>query len=120
AYHALDESTRTLPIRVQVPNPEDELHPGMFVDVLILNEDSQPVLAVPETAVLRSADGDWQVFVVAGEDGDEFEPVEVTVESTTAGFAVIDGVAPGTRVVTEGGFFLQSEYAKSGFSIHNH
>ncbi len=120
AYHALDESTRTLPVRVQVPNPEDELHPGMFVDVLILNEDSQPVLAVPETAVLRSADGDWQVFVVAGEDGDEFEPVEVTVERTTAGFAVIDGVAPGTRVVTEGGFFLQSEYAKSGFSIHNH
>ena len=120
AYHALDESTRTLPVRVQVPNPEDELHPGMFVDVLILNEDSQPVLAVPETAVLRSADGDWQVFVVTGEDGDEFEPVEVTVARTTAGFAVIDGVASGTRVVTEGGFFLQSEYAKSGFSIHNH
>jgi len=118
AYHALDESTRTLPIRVQVPNPEDELHPGMFVDVLILDEDTRPVLAVPETAVLRSPDGDWQVFVVAGVE--EFEPVEVTVERTAAGLAVINGVEPGTRVVTDGGFFLQSEYAKSGFSIHNH
>jgi len=118
AYHALDESTRTLPVRVQVPNPEDELHPGLFVDVLIMDEYGESVMAVPESAVLRSADGDWQVFVVAGED--EFEPVEVTVERTGAGLAVIGGVEPGTSVVVEGGFFLQSEYAKSGFSIHNH
>ena len=118
AFHALDESTRTLPIRVQVPNPEDELHPGMFVDVLIMDEDSEPVLAVPEAAVLRSADGDWQVFVVTAQGG--FEPMEVEVESTAEGYAVVDGIVPGTRVVTEGAFFLQSEYAKTGFSIHNH
>lgn len=118
AYHALDESTRTLPIRVEVPNPEDDLHPGLFVDVLILDEDSEPVFAVPETAVLRSADGDWLVFVAVGED--EFEPVEVTVERTGSGYAVIDGVASGTWVVTEGSFFLQSELAKSGFDIHQH
>ena len=118
AYHALDESTRTLPIRIQVPNPDDELHPGLFVDVLILDEGSEPVMAVPETAVLRGGDGDWQVFAARGED--EFEPVEVTVERTSAGYAVIGGVEAGTRIVVEGSFFLQSEYAKAGFSIHNH
>lgn len=118
AYHALDESTRTLPIRIQVPNPDDELHPGLFVDVLILDEASEPVMAVPETAVLRGGDGDWQVFAARGED--EFEPVEVTVERTAGGYAVIGGVEAGTRVVVEGSFFLQSEYAKGGFSIHNH
>ena len=118
AYHALDETTRTLPVRVQVPNPDDELHPGLFVDVLIMDEYGEDVMAVPEAAVLRSADGDWQVFVVSGED--EFEPVEVTVDRTAAGLAAIEGVEPGTQVVVEGGFFLQSEYAKSDFSIHNH
>ena len=118
AFHALDESTRTLPIRVQVPNPEDELHPGMFVDVLIMDEDSEPVLALPETAVLRGTDGDWQVFTVTP-DG-RFAPMEVEVERTAAGFAVVDGIMPGTQVVTDGAFFLQSEYAKTGFSIHNH
>ena len=34
--------------------------------------------------------------------------------------AVIEGVVPGTRVVTRGAFFLQSELAKSGFDIHAH
>jgi hypothetical protein len=34
--------------------------------------------------------------------------------------AVIDGLAPGTRVVTRGAFFVQSELAKSGFAVHNH
>ncbi|MDX2457865.1 MAG: efflux RND transporter periplasmic adaptor subunit, partial [Gammaproteobacteria bacterium] len=76
------------------------------------------VLAVPNDAVLRSMDGDWQVFV-EHEDG-EFEPREVEVIRTTAAFAVIGGVETGTRVVTQGAFFMQSELAKSGFDIHNH
>ena len=39
---------------------------------------------------------------------------------TTAKLTVIGGLEPGTRVVTRGAFFLQSELAKSGFEIHNH
>ncbi len=38
-------------------------------------ETGHPVLAVPEAAVLRGPDGDWQVFVAEGED--TFRPVEV-------------------------------------------
>ena len=118
AHHALDEGTRTLPVRVEIPNPDDDLHPGLFVDVLILDEDTEPVLAVPETAVLRSADGDWQVFIAVEED--EFQPIEVEIEEVISGFAIVGGLAPGTRVVTEGSFFLQSQMAKSGFDIHAH
>ena len=118
AFHAVDESTRTLPVRVEIANPDDELHPGLFVDVVILEAESQPVLAVPDVAVLRSADGDWQVYVAISDD--EFQPVEVEVEKTVAGFTVINGVDQGTRIVTEGGFFLQSELAKAGFDIHAH
>jgi multidrug efflux pump subunit AcrA (membrane-fusion protein) len=118
AYHALDESTRTLPVRVEISNPDDDLHPGLFVDVLILDDSSEPVLAVPETAVLRSPDGDQQIFIASAED--TFEPVEVIVQRIAAGFAVISGVDAGTLVVTEGAFFLQSELAKSGFDIHQH
>ena len=118
AFHALDESTRTLPVRVQIPNEGDELHPGMFVDSFIMEEDPEMVLAIPESAVFRDAEGDWRVFLVNGEGG--FEPAEVILERTAAGYAVVGGIAPGARIVVEGGFFLQSEYAKSGFSIHNH
>ena len=118
AFHAVDESTRTLPVRVEIANPDDSLHPGLFVDVVILEEQSQPVLAVPENAVLRSADGDWQVFVAISDD--EFQPIEVVVARTVAGFAVIEGLDAGTRVVTEGNFFLYSELAKSSFGDDDH
>lgn len=117
-HHALDEDTRTLGVRIEVPNPDDRLHPGLFVEARIEGTSSEGVLAVPNDAVLRSTDGDWQVFV-EHEDG-EFEPREVEVIRTTAAFAVIGGVETGTRVVTQGAFFMQSELAKSGFDIHNH
>ena len=117
-HHALDENTRTLGVRIEVPNMDDRLHPGLFVEARIEVRSSERALAVPNDAVLRSPDGDWQVFVEP-EPG-EFEPREVDVIRTTAGFTVIGGVEPGTRVVTQGAFFLQSELAKSGFDIHNH
>lgn len=117
-HHALDEATRTLGVRIEVPNPGDRLHPGLFVEVRIASGTTRQALAVPEDAVLRSPDGDWQVFV-EHEPG-KFEAREVEVLRTSAGQAVIEGVAPGTRVVTRGAFFLQSELAKSGFDIHAH
>lgn len=117
-HHALDENTRTLGVRIEVPNPDDRLHPGLFVEARIEGSSSERALAVPDDAVLRSPDGDWQVFV-EHETG-EFEPREVEVVRTTAGFTVISGLEAGIRVVTRGAFFLQSELAKSGFDIHNH
>ncbi|MEN8106549.1 MAG: efflux RND transporter periplasmic adaptor subunit [Pseudomonadota bacterium] len=117
-HHALDENTRTLGVRIEVPNPDDRLHPGLFVEVRIEGRSSERALAVPNDAVLRSPDGDWQVFVE--QKPGEFEPREVDVIRTTAGFTVIGGIEPGARVVTKGAFFLQSELAKSGFDIHNH
>lgn len=117
-HHALDESTRTLGVRIEVPNPDDRLHPGLFVEARIEGGSSEQALAVPNDAVLRGPDGDWQVFV-EHEPG-EFEPREVDVIRTTAGLTVIGGIEPGARVVTSGAFFLQSEFAKSGFDIHNH
>lgn len=117
-HHALDESTRTLAVRIEVPNPDDRLHPGLFVEARIASGMTEQDLAVPEEAVLRNPDGNWQVFVE--HDPGEFEAREVAVVRTAAGQTVIEGVKPGTRVVTRGAFFLQSELAKSGFDIHAH
>ena len=119
AHHRLDESTRTMRVRIEVPNPQDHLHPGLFVTARIaVGAAGQPVLALPLEAVLRSPDGDWQVFVE--KEPGEFAPVEVELVRQLPGIAVIEGLAPGTRVVTRGAFFVQSELAKSGFAIHNH
>lgn len=118
-HHQLDETTRTQAIRVEVPDPDHRLHPGIFVDVEVYAGEGVPVLALPEAAVVRSPDGDWQAFVTGDEVG-SYRPVEVTLVRTTAGLAVIEGLAPGTTVVVHGAFFLQSELAKGGFDIHQH
>ena len=117
-HHSLDESTRTIGIRIEVANPDDVLHPGVFVDVNIAANNAEKVLSVPADAVLRSPDGDWMVFVE--HEDNQFEPKEINVLRTNNGVTVIDGIDAGTRVVTHGAFFLQSELAKSGFNIHNH
>lgn len=117
-HHALDEDTRTLGVRIEIPNPDDRLHPGLFVEARIEGSSLERVLALPDAAVLRAPDGDWRVFVEHSPG--EFEPHEVDVIRSVAGYSVIEGLEPGTRVVTEGAFFLQSELSRSGFEIHHH
>jgi RND family efflux transporter MFP subunit len=118
ARHALDETTRTLAVHVEVPNPDDRLHPGQFVNVVIEGRDQQQGIAVPLASLLRGADGDWQVFVQTAPG--RFEPREVEVLQTVGDQVLIEGVTEGTTIVSKGAFFVQSEIAKSGFEVHNH
>ncbi len=117
--HSLDEITRTTGIRLLVENKNDTLHPGLFVNTQIETSNHTQALAVPEAAVLRSPDGDWQVLVEQDEAG-EFKGVEIELLRVTDGKAIIEGIKAGTSVVVEGAFFVQSEIAKGGFEIHNH
>ncbi len=118
AAHKIDPRTRTRVIRLSTNNDDHRLHPGVFADVLFHFQTETPVLALPEAAVLRAADGDWQVFVEAAPG--RFEPKEVDIVNTFGKKIVISGIEPGSRVVSEGAFFVQSEIAKSGFEVHNH
>jgi len=118
SHHAVNETTRTLAVRIEVPNPDERLHPGLFVETRIEAGSPVDALALPQEAVLRSPDGDWMIIVE--DEPDHYRPVEVEVSRTVQGLAVIEGVPTGTRVVTKGAFFIQSELAKSGFDVHNH
>ena len=118
-HHTLDEVTRTSAVRIEVENKEDHLHAGMFVTTFIATHIKKQGMQLPEAAVLRSADGDWQVMVEQDKSG-EFKAQEVKLKSVSDGKAVISGIKPGTRVVTHGAFFVQSELMKSGFDAHNH
>jgi len=118
-HHALDEHTRTMAVRLEIPNPGDHLHPGQFVSARIqVGHTEQAALSLPTSAVMRSPDGDWQVYVETSPG--EYEPREVDIVRQIPGRVIIDGLQAGTRVVTKGAFFVQSELAKSGFSVHNH
>jgi len=116
--HTIDPITRTRTVRLLVDNPEHRLHPGQFAEVYFRFRTQKPVLAVPETALMRSADGDWTVFVE--DHPGEFQPVEVELGRALGQLREITGVRPGTRIVTRGAFFVASQIAKGGFDPHNH
>jgi len=118
-HHTLDEITRTSAVRIEVSNDNDYLHAGMFVTTQISTNNKTTALQLPEAAVLRSSDGDWEVMVEQDEPG-EFKAIEVKVKQINDGVAIIEGIKEGSRVVTQGAFFVQSELAKGGFEIHNH
>ncbi|HEC18354.1 MAG TPA: efflux RND transporter periplasmic adaptor subunit [Gammaproteobacteria bacterium] len=118
ARHTLDETTRTLAVHVEVANPDDLLHPGQFVSVVIEGKQQQKGIVVPLGSVMRSADGDWQLFVEVAPG--RFEPREVEVLQTVGNRLLIEGIDEGTTIVSKGAFFVQSEIAKSGFEVHNH
>jgi len=117
--HTLNEITRTTQIRLSVANQDDSLHAGLFVDTQIETSDEVMALALPESSVVRSPDGDWQVLVEQDETG-EFKGIEIDLLRINNGKAIIEGIKPGTPVVVKGAFFVQSELAKGGFEIHNH
>ncbi len=116
--HTIDPITRTRIIRLEVSNKNDRLHPGMFVDVNFLFDTNAPVMAVPESALTRGADGDWVVYVE--DHPGEFEAVEVDVVQSLGDLRQISGLAPNSRVVIQGAFFVASQIAKGGFDPHNH
>ncbi|MFD2235268.1 efflux RND transporter periplasmic adaptor subunit [Phaeospirillum tilakii] len=115
---AIDPVTRTVGVRLDTANQDGALRAGLFVEVELPVDDGGPVLALPVESVLRGPDGDWRVYV-AGADG-RLRPVEVTLVRGAGTLAVIEGLAPGSPVVTEGAFFVQSEAAKGGFDPHGH
>lgn len=116
--HTIDPVTRTRTVRLLVDNPEHRLHPGQFAEVFFRFRTQEPVLAVPETALMRGADGDWTVFME--DHPGEFLPVEVELGRALGPLREITGVESGRRIVTEGAFFVASQIAKGGFDPHNH
>jgi len=94
----LDAATRTAKVRLELPNPDGSLRPGMFATVTFTSQRAQTITVVPSTAVIRMHDKDW-VFVPA--DRQRFRRLEIRAGRDQHGVQeVLSGVRPGDRVVT--------------------
>ena len=106
-YPHLMTQTRTGRIRVELPNPEELLRPEMYVDAEIETGVPEPVLAVPESAILDS--GARQAVLVDKGQG-RFEPREVKLGRRGGGYVEItDGISEGEAVVTSANFLIDAE-----------
>ncbi len=117
-HHQLDQTTRTVGVRFEVQNPEDILHPGMFVSAEIETGLGEESLLLPEAAIQRQG---TELIVFIEEEPGHFERREVRVGKASMGYVpIIEGLKEGESVVIKGAFVLASELAKSGFEVHNH
>src|SRR5579871_1800264 len=94
---ALDPSTRTMQVEIDVPNPNYHLQPGMYADVTLLANSRPDALTIPITAVLRS-DNKTSVLVVNSHDRVQVRQVVLGVESPDRA-EVLSGLSEGERVI---------------------
>jgi Cu(I)/Ag(I) efflux system membrane fusion protein len=117
-YPEINKETRTARIRVELPNPDLALLHDMYVDAQIETGSGEPVLTVPESAVMDT--GSRQaVFVEKGQG--RFEPREVKLGHRGSGYVEVrQGVAEGEPVVVSANFLIDAESnlkaALKGFS----
>ena len=118
----VDASTRTVKVRASLPNKDESLRPGMFVNVSVVLPKPESTVVVPATAIVHASYGD-SVFVVEDKKADspgmsqtpDGKPVKIARqqfvrlgEARGDFVAVKDGVAAGQTVVTAGAFKLRN------------
>ena len=82
-----------------VPNPEQRLIPGQFVQLKVKAGEFKDALVIPSQAVVLTQRGS-QAYVVGADDTVALQPIKVL--SQISGMAVISGLNEGDRVVVEG------------------
>jgi membrane fusion protein (multidrug efflux system) len=110
----VDRDTRTLLVRAEMANPDKNVLPGMFANVEVEAGAPRASVTLPRTAIAYSLYGD-SVYVVVPEDaGKGFDgPLRAERRFVRLGdtrgdrVAVLEGVKPGDRVVTQGQIKLQ-------------
>ncbi|MGJ7516928.1 efflux RND transporter periplasmic adaptor subunit [Pseudomonas baetica] len=104
--------SRTVSVRVELPNPEGRLRPGLTAQVRLNGNTGQSVLRVPSEALIRTGK---RVLVMLAEEGGRYRPVEVQVGLESSGqTAILKGLEEGQLVVTSGQFLLDSEASLKG------
>lgn len=107
-YPTLSAETRTVKVRIELPNPGLRLKPALYgsVDIATAAAD-HTALAVPDSAVLDS--GTRKVVLVQRGEG-RYEPREVRTGAHADGYVeIVEGLSAGETVVTSANFLIDAE-----------
>lgn len=100
ADQTVDPATGQVLLRAEVPNPKQQLLPGLFVKVRLSQTRLDNAVRLPQQAVSRAAAGD--TVMVVGEGG-QVQPRPVKVVGANGSDWVIEsGLRPGEQVVVDG------------------
>ncbi len=106
-YPTLTGATRTTPVRLELPNKDGLLRPGMFAHVELATAGKVARLTVPKSAVIDS--GERQIVLrVVGEGKFQPQPVKLGLRGSEA-VEILEGLEAGSEVVVAANFLIDSE-----------
>ncbi|MEO5660727.1 MAG: efflux RND transporter periplasmic adaptor subunit [Polaromonas sp.] len=106
-YPTLKAETRSVQVRIELPNPGQLLKPGMFAQVELAVAAKSKVVTVPLSAVIDS--GTRRIVLVQAQEG-RFEPREVKLGARSDNYVeVLEGVQDGEQVVVSANFLIDAE-----------
>src|SRR5256885_3147069 len=107
----VDQTKRTSRVRIDIPNPDFKLRPGMYADVALAVEAGER-LAIPISAVMPTGERNI-AFVDKG--GGKIEPRELKLAGQFGdSYAVESGLSEGERVIASANFLIDSEAKVQG------
>lgn len=96
----VDQTTGTVRLKAEFPNPDLKLWPGQFVNVKLLVDTLKDAIVVPTSAVQRGPNGTF-VFLVTANNTVSMRPVVVAQQDDTQA-VISSGLQKSDRVVTTG------------------
>ena len=114
-YPMLNEASRTLQVRIELPNKANRLRPGMYTNIAF-TEQTHEALSVSSESII--ATGKRKIVIV--KEGDlkksgGYRPVEITTgQERDSATEILSGLAEGEEVVVSGQFLIDSEASLSG------
>jgi membrane fusion protein, multidrug efflux system len=96
----VDPTSGQVNVRVQVPNPDGALMPGMYVRGRVAQQQVSSAVLLPQQAVQRNTQND--TVMVVGADGKPAPRVVKLGGSEGGNWIVLDGLKPGEQVVVDG------------------
>ena len=98
-YPAIEGKSRTLTVKVKLPNPDAQLLPGMFARAMITVAEFKNAIVIPSLSMNKKDEG-YTVSVVDSQNKAHIKPVKVAYVTTD--YSVIsEGLSEGELVVTE-------------------
>jgi Cu(I)/Ag(I) efflux system membrane fusion protein len=116
-HPTLTERTRTVRVRIELPNPAGRLRPGMYGSASIRGVPREAV-TVPRDALVDTGNVQY-VFVRVGEGEFEPRPVSVGLRMDDR-IEIVAGLAPQEMIVASGVFLLDSESRLRSGGIAGH
>lgn len=96
----VDAATGQITLRAEVPNPQGDLLPGLYVRVRLEQAQASNAITLPQQAVTRTAQGD--TVTIVGPDG-KIAPRTIRVGSAKgSSWVVLDGLKAGELVMVDG------------------